>query len=277
MKKLLGMSLIIVGVGLFITTIINFFPFGYKTNEGKEFKSNLDSVNNIELSSTSVDWNIENYHGEELIVTLVNADNQVNIQSHQQGRTLKLEINEKRFRWLSFNFSGRSTVNVQLPMEYEDELNIRTVSGNIKAKKELNLGNLLMKSVSGDVNTNVIKASNINLSSTSGDIMVDQALAETMKFKTVSGDLSVKQVTGEVNGETVSGDITIRFYKENKQTKLKTVSGDIKLEIPIGNAIFNLQTLSGDILTTPGFTDKLGEGLYNINIQTVSGDIKISE
>ncbi|GAE35687.1 DUF4097 family beta strand repeat-containing protein [Halalkalibacter akibai] len=276
MKKLIGFLLIAFGLFVLLVTSFSVFSSRSTANQGNEFKKDMSDFESMELSSVNVDWEIERYDGKEIVVALNNA-NKVNIYSQLRGKTLKIELKDERFKWMVFQFSGRGTAKVLIPYEYDLPLTIRNVSGNIRIDQDLSADRLFLKTVSGNIEALTLTANNIEVVTTSGNVEVQGMVAENNKIETVSGQIEAKQVTGELDAESVSGDINLQFSEEQSQTKVKTISGDIQLMIPNANASFNLTTLSGDIVTGSNFTGILGNGLNPFNIQTVSGDIHIVE
>ncbi|ARK29180.1 DUF4097 family beta strand repeat-containing protein [Halalkalibacter krulwichiae] len=277
MKKLLGIFLIIVGLGFLIVTITSWFTASNTVNQGKDFSQEVGSIEKLELASTSTDWYIETTNSDEIVIKLINADNQMDIHSLQRGNTLKVEVKERKFKWLSFNFKGQTKAVVQLPVEYKNHLAINAISGNIGIENEMLAQSLTLKSVSGDIRAEKLESSKVNASTTSGDLMFGEMDVRESQFNTVSGNLSVSQLKGEIEGESVSGNMTIEFSEENQRTKLKSVSGDVTVALQTGNPEVKVKSVSGKLLVAPNFTGKINEGSVGIEIETVSGDIQITQ
>src|SRR5205085_1765393 len=68
----------------------------------------------------------------------------------------------------------------------------------------------------------------------------------TARVKTVSGTISIDPAGGDVDGQTVSGDVLIGGVAGGR-VAVKTTSGDITVAVVKGTAVqLDLSTLSGD-------------------------------
>ena len=127
----------------------------------------------------------------------------------------------------------------------------------------------------------------INLNSISGNVKIE-GLEGNIKVKTTSGEVSLEDVVGSVDLETVSGDQSVKF--KNAPTgdlRFKSISGDISLGFPtVPDLKVSAHTVSGDIesefpldkTSRPASTTArgiLGKGLFNLVLETISGDMKI--
>jgi hypothetical protein len=84
----------------------------------------------------------------------------------------------------------------------------------------------------------------LDVNSVSGDVRVRGEVAEDGKFKTVSGDLELERIDGDLTAQTVSGDVRVRAIAGSADTK--SVSGDIRLDaLTSGDVRFT--SVSGDI------------------------------
>ena len=143
------------------------------------------------------------------------------------------------------------------------ELNLKTVSGNIKADIENKAEKLLVKTVSGDVN---IKAS-----------------GDEVKLESVSGDVNLSGEFGRLEADSVSGDITIKSGNCPHTVRLKAVSGDIELTIPENKGFTaSYSVVSGSFkcaFPTMNSSKKAvyGDGSATFSFNTVSGDITIKK
>lgn len=287
MKKFAGFILIGFGVLVLLFSIPSLFSLSKKSTEEKEFITSIQSLEGIDLASTSADWDVKTYDGEELVVQLKHPRGRANIDTQEKNNRMNVEVKRQGFRFFPFNFwLSSSTVTVFVPTDYENELTIKTVAGDIELTGEWNLTDVQVKTTSGDVRGMNLIGDNVNISSVSGDINVEQLDAERLVMNTTSGDLFAQELTGAIEGKTVSGDIWIEFKNENKETTLKTTSGDVGVHLPSGNADVTMKTTSGDIMAKLEFmqqsqnshhvSGKIGNGDYPFTISTTSGDIFIN-
>lgn len=164
-----------------------------------------------------------------------------------------------------------------------------TMSGDISL--EGGVGSIDLESVSGNV-TVAGSSGRLNLSSVSGSIQADGD-AEQFDAQTVSGDISANIGTSNrINLASVSGDIILRVnLSERARLDADTVSGDIEIEFgsaPI-NASFEIETGPGGDVTnflsdhkakknfsfSGSMRFKLGDGDSTVNLETMSGTIKL--
>jgi DUF4097 and DUF4098 domain-containing protein YvlB len=86
---------------------------------------------------------------------------------------------------------------------------------------------------------------------------------------TVSGDLTLSKVQGEIEVETVSGDMRIDAG-ELTRARINTTSGDLRVAAKLAkDGRFDIETINGDVeLRLLGTVDA------EFNIHTFNGDIK---
>jgi len=166
------------------------------------------------------------------------------------------------------------------------ELEIDSVSGNITVAAAPSRASI--ESVSGDLRLtlNTGKASS---ESVSGDVRLSGRLDGEVNVETVSGDIHVDS-RGErlrrLSTGTVSGDADIRIaLASGGQVRSETVSGDVRLRLPKGtSARLEGETFSGDLRAPdarihreefgPGATieARYGSGSGEIHLESFSGD-----
>ncbi|GAE25896.1 hypothetical protein JCM9140_1917 [Halalkalibacter wakoensis JCM 9140] len=284
MRILLGV--ILIGVGLFLLFVTVSPITSLKAVKiGETLTTEVVPYDSLVFSSKSVDWEFESGDYESMSIELVHHRKNVKIRSKERNGTLEIEVDEPRFHF--FRFGHRTKALVTLPNTYSGDIDIGSVSGSIGLKGQYTLGDVNVKSVSGDIFSDTVTSESIMVKTTSGDIDYKKLVAsEKIMLESVSGDIVADSVIGPVDGKTVSGDIDLRFDEENKRIQLNTVSGDVDIHVRNGNADLDLQTVSGDIhmghlpqarLKAKKFTGLLGEGQYPLIIKTTSGDIRIHE
>ncbi len=168
---------------------------------------------------------------------------------------------------------------------------LATVSGEVRlhgaegAKVEA-------RSVSGDVlleRIGLLAPIDITVESVSGDVRVSEAVGN-LALKTVSGDataIGLKATT--VQGQVVSGDIRIELSAAFVGTlTTNTVSGDVIVALPPdSNFRFALDTQSGELhsehsgaddnKTERLWTGSVGTGAGTVNVHTLSGDVRLTK
>ncbi|MFO1407995.1 MAG: DUF4097 family beta strand repeat-containing protein [Steroidobacteraceae bacterium] len=104
-----------------------------------------------------------------------------------------------------------------------------------------------LQSVSGNVSTTA-GTEDVECKTVSGDVRVEGSGQKGMlTITTVSGDASALRVAGEVNANTVSGDLVLGLG-ETQRSRLRSTSGDIVLATHVvPDSRFDVETISGDV------------------------------
>lgn len=177
---------------------------------------------------------------------------------------------------------------IGLPVSYKGQLSIATVNGDVESQMDIALENAFRAVTrSGDITIPDITAQSITLRCVSGDIQADTVRADAgsapgaVQIRTSNGNIKAGQLAGEMDIESVSGDITLS--RINGKTDIKTSNGNIESDAISGET--QLVTTSGDITVkrldgTVTVTSSNG----NVNIlagggaravKTISGDVRL--
>jgi lia operon protein LiaG len=159
-------------------------------------------------------------------------------------------------------------LDVYVPNNFSKDIKVSTVSGNLNISK-LSIENFNFKSISGNLNA-------------------DSLSAKFLTVETSSGKVNLNGVEGKINADTISGEVTAVLKSFNNDLSIKTVSGEVNLSLPGSSEFkFKLGSVSGKIVNELGskitFADSsnlegiVGEGTFNITIETISGSIKITK
>lgn len=168
-------------------------------------------------------------------------------------------------------------------------LSANTASGDVVAS-DLEGGRIECKSVSGEVTVERVGIQtplDVTVESVSGNVKLTNATGN-IALKAVSGDVETEELTAtRLQAQTVSGDVQVRLRTTfSGMMQINTVSGDVHLALPAdSNARVSLGTASGDlrcdldahnvVATDTLWTGQLGAGAGTINVQTISGDSHI--
>lgn len=182
---------------------------------------------------------------------------------------------------LPANHTKRLTVTLPKSIQKLDNFTLNTVSANSNITG-ISADKVKANSISGIISAELTdKASSFQAGTTSGEMFLNLA-SEKVKLNTVSGNITVEGELGEVDAESVSGEITIHSESKPSEIDVNTVSGDVVITMPEDTG-FNakLSTVSGDLnCNFPVTTSKKnnithGDGACDIDIDTVSGDLSI--
>lgn len=141
-----------------------------------------------------------------------------------------------------------------------EEISITTTSGDVRVFDRIGCCNL--RTVSGD----------IRVDACDGDLRSDSA----------SGDIEVRGCTGSINAGSASGDVSVRLDERSDSVRASSISGELEIGYPEGlDASFTWSTKSGDVeCDAPrqrANSARTGDGLVPVQLNTVSGSIKIEK
>ena len=145
-------------------------------------------------------------------------------------------------------------------------VSVNTVSADIVVGSVT--GAQRLQSVSGNVATTA-GTEDVECKTVSGDVRVEGSGQKGMlTITTVSGDASALRVAGEVNANTVSGDLVLGLG-ETQRSRLRSTSGDIVLATHVvPESRFDVETISGDVrVSLHGNVDA------EFDVSTFNGDI----
>jgi DUF4097 and DUF4098 domain-containing protein YvlB len=208
-----------------------------------------------------------------------------------------------------FNW-GHDETHLRVQVPKDSELDVSGVSANVTSSGVL--GSQRLHSVSGDVSAET-GPNDIDVKSVSGNVKVrghDQPAR--LRLTTVSGDIELKHAAGDLETTTVSGKISAELEParsfharstsgdisfEGRLTRdadvdAQSVNGDLKVHAAAeGGFQYELQTLSGDIGNCfdakaersgeygPGhkLDGTRGGGSAHVRLKTMSGDLSLCD
>ncbi len=176
-------------------------------------------------------------------------------------------------------------VVVKLPAEkitQKTKIKIENVSGSVHLS-DLELSKLNIANVSGSLTLNTILCKSSNLECVSGSVKVQNSRIDDLVINTVSGSIKAEGSFDELNADAVSGSIIIQNEKDfTKDSSFSTISGTITIDLPANtNAKINCSSGSGSVFCehtntkAKSLEEKLGQGSYELEANSMSGSIKI--
>lgn len=169
--------------------------------------------------------------------------------------------------------SGDIEVNAE-EEKYQD-MDLISVSGDIKLKGKILTNNMNLKTTSGDIEIDALNSTSIQINSVSGDIDSRTIEGKETKIKTTSGDIELGWINGEIEVVSVSGDVGLDYFSPLGNSNIKTTSGEIEVMLDKNASVkMHADSVSGDI-RFPNSESILGSGEHSISFKTVSGDIKV--
>ena len=187
--------------------------------------------------------------------------------SYKEGNTVYAGIRRVGKAVFVFNLKMNSiNIFVELPDQMGD-VNIRTASGNIAISD--------------------VKADRMTATAASGDVEINRVYTTDLRIKGSSGDIKLEDINSvELTAGTMSGDISANNV-ESKFLSLRSSSGDVESRHIVADIIDN-GSLSGDlemmdiktgeckIRSTSGDIDMKEFTMNNADISCVSGDINLA-
>ncbi len=214
-----------------------------------------------------------------------------------------LTIREGRTASSSF-FSRRgfssADVELYLPRRHWELITVTTGSGDVDIGGDgLDVDQLAVKTMSGDLNAELLACGQLNFHSASGDLDLSGSCtvlhADTMSgditlngevqdafLKSASGDIELDGRTAQFRGAAVSGDVSVATDVLPAVLELSSKSGDCAARIPdAGPFSVRMKTISGELHCDFPINYVGGMCVYGggdgpvYSITTVSGDVSL--
>jgi DUF4097 and DUF4098 domain-containing protein YvlB len=265
---------------------------GYTVDESGELST--EGINKITIASVSSELNIyrsdsnkisAKYYGD---VQSSNKDSAPYLEVIKEGNEAIVRI--KYPTWHNVSFSEKTKLDVTIPDNWGEDLDIKNTSGSISAN-ELKGDDISIVTISGSISIDKLMGKNIEIKSTSGAIAVDQVIASA-KFtgSTISGKYAVNVIESrevdlnstsgvidvsdaqcdDFDARSISGDIDITLKKGNAD--IETTSGRIKIKFLDGFDTIKAKSISGKVLVSVPENSQ-----FDVDIRTISGSIKCSD
>lgn len=197
-------------------------------------------------------------------------------------------------------------VKLTLPRRFWDFLQISTISGDVDVDMGLEVGQmsiktasgdaqlnslefqeLIFKSASGDLDTGDLSGRDVHAESASGDIQLTGRF-DAVRVSTASGEISLEGGARELRCNTASGDAEIRTDQVPEKLDMSSKSGDCEVTMPGGEGfVLQFSTVSGELdsdfpLVGP-IGKRSGEAIYldgggrTFRMSSVSGDLTLRQ
>lgn len=228
--------------------------------------NNIDfsKIENVFIITKSEDIEISQHTDapkENIILLGSVPDNMLNLSIEQVNTNLTISVIPAD----GFVIYDKVTLKIELPDKFFNTISVNTKSGDSNIDIT-NVGLFKFESISGDIISKTLYAGDQILNTKSGDITLSNQKGN-LSIKTVSGDTSTyyESLNNDINIESTSGDISLSFEDDvDFSLTFDSANGDYSIGFPVtfNNTNHEVNAISG-------------EGLNNINIKTISGDLKI--
>ena len=277
MKKILGISALILVIGL-VLTFIGLASVGFDIKKldrielvRNEYTSEAEVFEKIKIDVKDVDVNIVSIPNGQGTLVVSEDDEDVEYSVSFSGGVLNVE--EASRPWYDhIGFSTEKTsLTVYIPEGMQGEIEIVGDSSDINfVTDRISFESININIDSGDVNLTATSRGDINITTNSGDVDVMNASAQAMEIKVDSGDVEITRtaITGLLKIISDSGEIDIDA-SDAFTLDISADSGDVSAEL---RSIKNV-----DAVANSGDCDVKASnpaGGY-CKIRTRSGDIEV--
>ena len=235
----------------------------FSSKPTKTIREVFHDVDSLDISGVAMDVSFEQSEDDAVYLTIKDGEK---VEVTTDDHTLVIKENKNT------HFSS-PTVSLKVPAL--KDIRISVVSGDIETEA-IKAENCMIKTTSGDIRLEETTIEACELHSISGDVQIEDGRYTKMEVVSKSGDVDIS--TEEVSFckvSTISGDMEVHVGWF-AQMDLSAVSGDIRVEIQDDEDLqVDAGTVSGDC-EIYGISMKK-DGTRLLSAGTVSGDLEISK
>lgn len=288
--SILGVFLIVILVGG-INGGLPLFSFGssFYYEHSDRYTPGNGSLPANQVGAIDINWvggsvNVEEHAGSDVVFSETSGgslDEKEQMQYYLDGERLIIQYCAPNGRIWSRD-SARKELTVLVPTGHPlARLELESVSATVNATG-ISASELRAETVSGSVSLDGVSASKLDLEGVSGDLTTRNTAANELSVENVSGGTDLEGSFGRIEGETVSGSLTVAPGSAVSFIDLESVSGGITITLPEDMAGFTLNhsSVSGgvecDFPVDAGrhSITYLGGG-GSFDVETVSGPIQV--
>ena len=235
----------------------------FSSKPTKTIREVFHDVDSLDISGVAMDVSFEQSEDDAVYLTIKDGEK---VEVTTDDHTLVIKENKN---------SHFSSPTVSLKVPALKDIRISVVSGDIETEA-IKAENCMIKTTSGDICLEETGIEQCELHSISGDVQIEDGKYTKMEVVSKSGDVDIS--TEEVSFckvSTISGDMEVHIGWF-AQMDLSAVSGDIRVEIQDDEDLqVDAGTVSGDC-EIYGISMKK-DGTRLLSAGTVSGDLEISK
>lgn len=221
-----------------------------------------DGAKEVRISNTAGSVEVTGSDRADIRISGVLEDDVEEILVERKGSAISIEV--KVVEKLRSYHSASAELRIEMPAE----MRLTVVGTSADIESEGVRGEQRLKSVSGDVRTEVW-GEPLNAETVSGDVRVQgHGEASRARLAAVSGDLVAEDIAGELDAGSVSGDVIVTDSRLSR-ARFETTSGDVIARVELQQAgRFDAESVSGDVEL-----DLVGEPDADIEVTSFSGSI----
>lgn len=239
---------------------------------------NVDTPASLTLSN--IRGSVEIYPGDDSTIQVTALINQNSGDSERTEITISQIDNnhvsvKTDFRDGWFGFPTRKPCKVEYTIRVPKECSLKVSGVSCSTAIQGLEGEMFIKSVSGKITLEDITGP-LKINSVSGSIF-GKIAAGSLDFHTVSGKIRLKESHFAcIDGQTVSGNISIQTPLLKGPYRFDSVSGDVELLIPADTAFTGIiRSLSGRIKTPLSTTGSHINGGYS-RLEIQGGGVEVT-
>ena len=183
------------------------------------------------------------------------------------GALLIQQPKEQKWNLLNFHFK-KTFVNVYLPREKYDVLNVETATGDVTLTENIRFNSLDIDASTGDITLKNQVADDIRLSLSTGDILLENVDARHISLRLSTGKTRFADVTAEgaVNVKSSTGKVFFGSV-HCSELDIKTSTGDVSLSDTVASGHLSVECSTGSIHLK-------GVDAASLRLSARTGDIK---
>lgn len=279
---LFGVMLICAGLGALIAYAYNpsnpFSMMGgkYTVNVDDTKSSDIKDVEAISVKVSSADLNIIPEDREDVKAVLtgyINSSSEVmkpELTVDKSSGRLSIGVKSQKAYFGYVNMSLK--MDIYIPNSYARDLSLDTSSGDINLDKKMLLSDVTCSLSSGDLTIRNLSCNKFSYDCSSGSLKADSLNTKETRLDSSSGDITINGFTGNIEGESSSGTISLGYKEFNNNVTLRAQSGDIELKLPESSEFYlDASCSSGEVECNFPITIS-GKKKDNVLIGTVKSD-----
>lgn len=257
------------------------FTIATKTKLIKEERLTSKSIN---INADTANVNFYYHDDDEILVEIYGYEkNSENISIEELSD--KYIINYKNNnRYMIGLYFGSEDIDIYLPSNYENDINISVKTGNVKADEQVkNIRSV--KSTTGNITLNEVTDANVK--ATTGNIKINSIINSNVKtttgnisvkyssdtlYRCSTGNIKITNVLNYVDAKVSTGNIIIENLTLYRDSVIQTTTGNIKVN-NVNDIYVEASTKTGNIKTS--YSNRLAE--YILTLKTSTGNITTGE
>lgn len=248
----------------------------------REESVDVKDISQLDLETIFEDIEIVKTSGDQVHVkyfAIISEKSSKKAPEYDVNSTIKFHVN-----WKNLNVSAHGMMIVEVPEDFKGDIKVQSVSGDVIID-EINGDKVTINTVSGDFDLIKSESETLKVSTVSGEVEIVDVSNEDLDIGTTSGNIDLKGYFEDMDINTVSGEVEIQMDQVSGNIEIDTTSGEVLINVEEADANIDFNSVSGDLMVAYDIdtsVDKehklkgqIGSGKFDIEVDTVSGDIDL--